>query len=142
MRLLQSRSVGYRSWHQAPPYWGDITRHFRAGERVLDLGCGTGWLADHLDDYTGADRDLEAVQSGQRLGRNIVQLDLDRSPLPFPDASFDGTILKDLLEHLLEPAGLVGEVYRVLRVDGRAFASAPDAQRWVWATTPTSGPSA
>jgi SAM-dependent methyltransferase len=125
-------SVGYQAWHEAPPYWGDVTRHFDAGARVLDVGCGTGWLADHLGDYTGVDRDPRAVEAGTRRGRNLVHVDLDRSPLPFPEASFDGAILKDVLEHVLEPAGLVAETHRVLRDGGRAFASAPDVQRWVW----------
>jgi SAM-dependent methyltransferase len=124
--------VGYQSWHEAPPYWGDVTRHFGARDRVLDVGCGTGWLADHLGDYTGVDRDAGAVDEGTRLGRNIVHVDLDRSPLPFADASFDGAILKDVLEHVLEPARLVGEAHRVLRAGGTVFASAPDVQRWVW----------
>jgi SAM-dependent methyltransferase len=124
--------VGYQSWHEAPPYWGDVTRHFGTRDRVLDVGCGTGWLADHLGDYTGVERDPEAVAEGTRRGRNIVHVDLERSPLPFPDASFDGAILKDVLEHVLEPARLVGEAHRVLRDGGTAFASAPAVQRWVW----------
>jgi SAM-dependent methyltransferase len=124
--------VGYQSWHREPAYWGDVTRHFDAGDRMLDVGCGTGWLADHLCDYTGVDRDPRAVEEARRRGRNVVHVDLDRSPLPFPDASFDGAILKDVLEHVLEPARLVAEAQRVLRPGGRTFASAPDVQRWVW----------
>jgi SAM-dependent methyltransferase len=124
--------VGYQSWHEAPPYWGDVTRHFGADDRMLDVGCGTGWLADHFRDYTGVDRDPRAVEIGTRQGRNVVQVDLDRSPLPFPEDFFDGAILKDVLEHVINPGRLVGEVHRVLRDGGRAFASAPDVQRWVW----------
>ncbi len=122
----------YQSWHEAPPYWGDVTRHFGAGDRMLDVGCGTGWLADHLGDYTGVDLDPRAVAEGTRRGRNLIQVDLNRSPLPLPDDSFDGAILKDVLEHVLDPGRLVAEAHRVLRDGGRAFASAPDAQRWVW----------
>jgi SAM-dependent methyltransferase len=53
-------------------------------------------------------------------------------PLPFDEGSFDGVVLKDVLEHVAEPVALVREVRRVLRPGGRVFASSPDAQRWVW----------
>jgi ubiquinone/menaquinone biosynthesis C-methylase UbiE len=53
-------------------------------------------------------------------------------PLPFPDAGFDGVIMKDLLEHVPDPVHVVREAARVLRPGGLAFASSPDAQRWVW----------
>ena len=52
--------------------------------------------------------------------------------LPFEDASFDGVILKDVLEHLDDAVAAVREVRRVLRPGGQVFASSPDAQRWVW----------
>ena len=41
-------------------------------------------------------------------------------------------MLKDVLEHVADPAALVAEVKRVLRPGALAFASSPDAQRWVW----------
>jgi SAM-dependent methyltransferase len=123
--------MGYFEWHEQPGYWRDITRHFAADAELLDVGCGTGWLADHFPRYTGIDGSPEAVAAAQAKGRNVVQGDVDE-PLPFGDASFDGVVLKDLLEHVADPVAVVREVGRVLRPGGRVFASSPDAQRWVW----------
>jgi SAM-dependent methyltransferase len=123
--------VGYFAWHEKPGYWGDVVRHFPRETKLLDVGCGSAWLGDHFDTYTGVDVSEEAVDAARARGREVLQADVDH-PLPFPDASFDGVVLKDLLEHVGDPVALVSEVRRVLRPEGRVFASSPDAQRWVW----------
>lgn len=123
--------MGYFDWHEQPGYFRDVTRHFAPGARLLDVGCGTGWLADHFADYTGLDGSPDAVAAAAERGRNVALHDV-AEPLPFEDASFDGIVMKDLLEHVPDPVALVREVRRVLRPGGRVFASSPDAQRWVW----------
>jgi len=123
--------MGYFDWHEQPGYFRDVTRHFPADARLLDVGCGTGWLADHFADYTGVDGSSDAVATAQARGRNVLHHDV-AEPLPFADASFDAVVMKDLLEHVPDPVALVREVRRVLRPGGRVFASSPDAQRWVW----------
>ena len=123
--------MGYFDWHEEPGYYRDVTRHFAPTAKLLDVGCGTGWLADHFARYTGIDGSPDAVATAVERGRAVQLGDVDE-PLPFPDACFDGVVLKDLLEHVADPVALVGEVHRVLRPGGRVFASSPDAQRWVW----------
>jgi SAM-dependent methyltransferase len=123
--------MGYFDWHAEPGYFRDVTRHFEPSTTLLDLGCGTGWIADHFADYTGVDGSTEAVQAAAAKGRNVTLGDVDR-PLPFPDGAFGGVVLKDLLEHVADPVALVAEARRVLAPGGRVFASSPDAQRWVW----------
>jgi SAM-dependent methyltransferase len=123
--------MGYFDWHEQPGYFRDVTRHFAPDARLLDVGCGTGWLADHFADYSGLDGSPDAVAAAAGRGRNVRQHDV-AEPLPFADASFDGVVMKDLLEHVPDPVALVLEVRRVLRPGGRVFASSPDAQRWVW----------
>jgi SAM-dependent methyltransferase len=123
--------MAYFDWHEQPGYYRDVTRHFRPEAKLLDVGCGTGWLAEHFSDYTGIDGSPEAVAAAQSKGRSITQGDVNE-PLPFEDASFDGVVLKDLLEHVDDPVAVVREVHRVLTPGGLVFASSPDAQRWVW----------
>jgi SAM-dependent methyltransferase len=124
-------SARYFDWHGAPGYWRDVTRHFDEGCRLLDVGCGSAWLAEHFADYTGLDASPDAVAAARARGVTIHQASADE-PLPFGDETFDGVVLKDLLEHVADPVATVREALRVLRHGGRAFASSPDAQRWVW----------
>jgi SAM-dependent methyltransferase len=123
--------MGYFQWHQKPGYYADITRHFDPGAAILDVGCGSAWLADEFRNYTGVDSSLEAVEQARALGRNVVHANVEKS-LPFPDRSFDAAVLKDVLEHADDPVAIVRDVRRVLKPGGRVFASSPDAQRWVW----------
>jgi SAM-dependent methyltransferase len=123
--------MGYFDWHERPGYHADITRHFDRRQVVLDVGCGSAWLADDFDHYTGVDSSPEAVQRAAELGRKVVHANVEDG-LPFTDACFDAAIVKDVLEHVEDPARVVREVWRVVKPGGRVFASSPDAQRWVW----------
>lgn len=123
--------MGYFDWHEEPGYFRDVTRHFAPGARLLDVGCGTGWIAKHFPDYTGIDGSPDAVAKAAQLGRNVILGDVDQQ-LPFGDSGFDAVVMKDLLEHVQNPGAVVGEARRVLRPGGLIFASSPDAQRWVW----------
>jgi SAM-dependent methyltransferase len=123
--------MGYLTWHEKPGYWGDVVRHFPPETRLLDVGCGGAWLGEHFESYTGVDVSAEAVEAARARGREALQIEPD-APLPFEDESFDGVVMKDVLEHVGDPVAVVEEVRRVLRRGGKVFASSPDAQRWVW----------
>ena len=101
------------------------------GRRVLDVGCRYGALTrSYLDgnEVVGVDVDREALAEAAKLGIETHWVDVDAG-LPFPDAGFDVVVAGELLEHIRDPAGLVGEAARVLRPGGRLVASVPNGFR-------------
>ena len=75
------------------------------GNRVLDLGCGPGWyvplLADAGAEVVAVDHDPANVARAAARGARAVVADARRTP--FEDASFDGVLCSNLLEHTPEP---------------------------------------
>ena len=96
-----------------------------AGLRVLDVGCGPGWYAEHLVDH-GADvtafdvtpRFVELTRARLGSRARVLQADLSK-PLDFADdAAFD-LIVAPLVLHYVEDWGaMLAELARVLRPGG------------------------
>ncbi|MFH1045741.1 MAG: class I SAM-dependent methyltransferase [Candidatus Omnitrophota bacterium] len=74
------------------------------GNKVLEIGCGYGFLTDHLSrqgfSACGIDIDQEAITVGRSL---FPQADLrisDAYNLPFADNSFDTVVFHEVVHHL------------------------------------------
>ncbi len=101
------------------------------GRRVLDLGCRSGALTRHFlegNAVVGLDVDAAALAKAEVLGIEPVRANVEE-PLPFEDATFDGVVAGELLEHLQFPDALVAEIARVLRPGGVLVGSVPNAYR-------------
>lgn len=106
---------------------------WRAGERILEIGSGAGWLTLLL-----AARGCRVVPfdlSERNLAR-IREKNPSVSPvfgesgcLPFARGVFDGVLAIEVLEHFPEPARALAEIRRVLRPGGRLVASVPYKER-------------
>ena len=105
-----------------------IPRH----SRILDVGCGPGWLADRLQragypDVAGADWLAPAEIKNQNLV-HYRQVDFNAAGLSdYPAQSFDCVVCSDVLEHLENPAQMLREIARVVRPGGHVFVTIPNA---------------
>lgn len=101
------------------------------GGKVLELGCGAGWLWERGAKAIPAKLDLtlsdlspgmvsEAVARVRGLGREAAGRAADAAALPFEDRSFDLVLAMHMLYHLSDPAAGAAEIARVLRPGGVA----------------------
>jgi ubiquinone/menaquinone biosynthesis C-methylase UbiE len=103
----------------------------RPGQRVLDIGCGTGSLAVLMKqlfpevEVVGVDPDVKALARAARKARRTgVTIHVDRGfsdALSYPDESFDRVFSSFMFHHLErdEKARTLREVRSVLKEDGR-----------------------
>lgn len=96
-----------------------------AGQRLVDAGCGPGWYADALRRQGATvvplDGALEELTGAGAAPQGSLVADATR--LPLPDASCDGVVCSNLLEHTADTSAVLAEVRRVLRPDGWAYVS-------------------
>ncbi len=101
------------------------------GERVLDLGSGTGAIAlaaaDMGTNVVAVDLDLGALRRGRDLTLSlpapIRHTGADAGALPFRSGSFDAAVHRSVLVYMQERDRAIAEELRVLRPGGRVSGS-------------------
>lgn len=108
--------------------YADCLKPSIAGSRVLDVGCGVGQVVKRLDEARfeahGVDVSEPNVEKAKRFSSRCQIY--DGKKLPFADAYFASVGALNVLEHVEEPEGFIGELVRVAQHGGRVVLSSPN----------------
>ncbi len=90
--------------------------------RVLDVGVGTGFSTDHLEDSVGLDLSAPMLRRARYRG-HLLRADFLRPP--FRDASFDTVVLAGSFYYLRDPHEGMAVAARLLRPGGGVVILSP-----------------
>jgi ubiquinone/menaquinone biosynthesis C-methylase UbiE len=103
----------------------------RAGDYLLDMGCGTGWAVRYAAGIIkengkayGIDlssRMIEKAKENSSNYQNVSFYQANAEKLPFENNFFDFIICTNSFHHYLNPSKALDEVYRVLKTGGKIF---------------------
>ena len=105
----------------------DVLAERRIG-RVLEFGCGGGW---NLYPYhqagavtVGYDQGPTLVRLGRGLGMDLREGGVD----DIDESGFDLIVLSHVVEHFLDPVGMVARLVRRVAPGGHVYMEVPDAE--------------
>jgi arsenite methyltransferase len=107
------------------------------GERVLDVGCGTGRLGDYVAGLVAPDGEVVGVDplplrielAARKNPRFKAQVGRAEDLSAFPDASFDVVYANSVLHWVADKPRALREALRVLRAGGRLGVNSADGDR-------------
>jgi len=94
----------------------------KVGEKILDIGCGTGEFSVFFQSavYTGIDTEKKYIDYAQRNYKGKF-LTIDATQLPFSENAFDKIIIMGVLHHMNDEQcrRVLAEARRALNSNGR-----------------------
>lgn len=110
---------------------GGSVRYLKAENRgrLLDVGCGNGFFLNQMRrlgwDVEGVEPDGRAASVARtKFGLKVFQGSLEEAKFPYE--CFDAITMNHVIEHVLDPIGLLRECRRVLRPGGKLVVMTPN----------------
>ena len=131
-RFYSASYYDFRRWpgEAGGAWFGRKLRKIAPTGRFLDVGCATGFFLNGIRQSTdwevhGVEFGADAVAYARgELGLDILEGDLKDAN--YPDGYFDYVHVNNVLEHVLDPSGLLAECHRVLKPGGHFFLAVPN----------------
>lgn len=101
-------------------------------DHVMDAGCGEGYgtfiLSQHVNETVGLDVDPDTVRHATaQYGTPQCRFQIyDGRRFPFPDQTFEAVVSFQVIEHIVDDAGYLLELNRILKVEGRLILTTPN----------------
>jgi ubiquinone/menaquinone biosynthesis C-methylase UbiE len=111
----------------------------QAGGKYLEVGAGDGStilaLMEKYDSLVATDLSDVRVRQMQLLFRGnpkvqSMQNNVEVDGLPFGDDEFETASMVDVIEHVVDPIGVLKEIRRVLKPKGRLIVLTPNIAKW------------
>ena len=123
-----------RYWHASKLLLVDRFLRPSPSDKVIDVGCGSGVVADHIAskgaEVVGVDTNPSAIAfATQRFGRPSVEFRLGTAEdLPFPNGAFTKVVFMEVLEHLSadEARPMMSTLRRLLAPRGLLLVTTPN----------------
>lgn len=122
-RELRRRKVG-RAYDMAL----EIARTVPAGSRVLDIGCGNGYIAHHLSALLGSS--VMGIDVATKTEALIPYWQFDGKTFPVSDKEFDAALFCYVLHHAQSLKPILAEARRALREGGFLVVYEDIPERW------------
>ncbi len=122
-------------------YFGNIRQELvdlvqEGNNKILEIGCGEGNTGKVLKEQgkaieiVGIEIIYEAAQIAKRKIDKVLNIDVEKTELPFDEGYFDYVIMGDVLEHLYDPWLLVRKLSRFIKNGGYIVVSIPNIRHW------------
>lgn len=109
----------------------ELGRLKKYGNRLLDLGCCTGFFLDEARKMGWEVYGVELSEWAAQYARERFYLDIYNTTLKkaeFKDNHFDVIIMQDTIEHLVDPKEILIEIRRILKPKGILYINTPDIE--------------
>ncbi len=105
------------------------------GSTVLEIGCADGRLANLLTikkkcKVYCVEKDHAMSCIARSKCENMLNIDIERTPLPYSEGFFDNIIMGNVLEHMVDPVKVLKDLKKYLSDNGFLIYSVPNIVNW------------